>query len=910
MAASSHSIKTSLGQRNEPSPVRSRDVRPAETKSINGHSTLPRININTSLPGSVNGLPNDTKASPPLSNRGLDPIPRSSSDVNGRQAATASDAGKDKRTSGSFFSRLGMRATRKLKADGGSNRDSDSEFNGESRMDGTDASVFSSIVDGGGFIPRHKEPPRYIHIRTHFKKTHDREFDRMFLAQELVGTRPRLTDDGKVDDSLPSITVSVAGVGGRRRERTGGAIWATGFSKDGKYLAAAGKDVIVRIWAVISTQEERRAQEEEEASAGPGERLSAPVFVERPFKEFIGHTNEILDLAWSKNNFLLSASMDKTVRLWHISRDECLCTFKHKDLVTKVAFHPTDDRFFLAGSLDMVFRLWSIPDKTVAYSVHLPDLITAVAFTPDGKLAIAGLLNGLVMIFETEGLKFHSQIHAKSSRGKNSKGSKITGIQTIAMPMTAGGPGTEPGEVKIMVSSNDSRIRVYNLKDGSLDVKLKGHENTCTQISASFSDDARYVISGSEDGKAFIWKFGGTSFGDSNKQPGESFDAHGEIVTTARFAPVITKQLLSASGDPIYDLCNPPPVTLMSSDEVAATASQVALSEAGSQERGQGPDKPPPIPAQVKKPEYTPAYLARTEHHDGNIIVTSDDQGVLKVFRQDCAYVKRRHESWETGSAFSKKHAGFLGSGIGRSSSVRTRTSTGSAAQSRRGSMSGGPPGIVWGPPGTSKVTPDMIVSWRQNVEGGGGRPLSIGSIGNSGRNERSVSPAKNIRTSISGSRVRLAADARKQQYVPAASSKLGTHPVSLPSSPTSSATSHSQPRPRAATTTVAKKVTPSPLHVAVAEKDEGIEMRPQEEPQPSMSRARKDTNYTEARPEEPPVPSFSIKPAETFSFEPTDEATDVMRVDPAGASYGFWNLNRWKGLASLKGAQAQSAML
>ncbi|KUI65430.1 hypothetical protein VM1G_01255 [Cytospora mali] len=847
---------------------------------------------------------NTTANRPDSPASGLEPLPRQSSDLNGRQPAPTGDAGKDKKKSGSFLSRFGMRATRKAKAEAESIRDSDSELNGESRMDGTDASVFSSTVEGGGFIPRHKEPPRYIRIRAHNKKHHDREFNRMFLAQELVGTQPKLTEDGKVaDGGVAVVTVSVAGTGGRRREKTGGAIWATEFARDGRYLAAAGKDAIVRIWAVISTPEERRAQEEEEASVRPiGERLSAPVFVERPIKEFSGHTNEILDLTWSKNNFLLSTSMDKTVRLWHISRDECLCTFKHKDLVTKVAFHPTDDRFFLAGSLDMTLRLWSIPDKAVAYSVHLPDMVTAVAFTPDGKLAIAGLLNGLCMIYETEGLKFHSQIHAKSSRGKNSKGSKITGIQTIAMPLNSGGSGgTEPGEVKIMVSTNDSRIRVYKLKDGSLDVKFKGHENACTQISGSFSDDAQYIISGSEDRKTFIWKMGALAIGDSNKQPSESFDAHGDIVTTARFAPVKTRQLLSASGDPIYDLCNPPPVTLMPWDE-ATTASQTALSETGSQEKEQNQDKPPPpTPGLAKKPEYTPAYLARTEHRDGNIIVTSDDQGVIKVFRQDCAFAKRRHESWETGSAFSRKPGGILSSGIGRSSSIRTRTSAGSAAPSRRGSLSGGtaqpgnlPPGVVWGAPGTPKISSDMILSWRQNVEGGGGRPLSIaGSIGAPGRSERSISPAKHTRTPVSGSRANLAADARKQQYASAASSRLGNHG---PDSPTGSVASQGRRRPRTATVVEAKKIAPSPLQVTVTEEEQGKEKQSQEKPRPSTSREHSESKTAEeVVPDVPPVPSFSFRGAE--------DGESVLRLDPAGASYGFWNLNRWKGLASLRGS-------
>jgi WD40 repeat protein len=47
-----------------------------------------------------------------------------------------------------------------------------------------------------------------------------------------------------------------------------------------------------------------------------------------PYRTYSGHTADVLDLAWSKSQFVLSASMDKTVRLWHISMDDCLRVFK------------------------------------------------------------------------------------------------------------------------------------------------------------------------------------------------------------------------------------------------------------------------------------------------------------------------------------------------------------------------------------------------------------------------------------------------------------------------------------------------------------------------------------------------------------------------------------------------------
>jgi len=65
-------------------------------------------------------------------------------------------------------------------------------------------------------------------------------------------------------------------------------------------------------------------------SSGEGE--AAP-FHPKPLVVFSGHTSDILDCAWSKNLFLLSASSDKTCRLWHIYKPaHCLCTFYHNSI--------------------------------------------------------------------------------------------------------------------------------------------------------------------------------------------------------------------------------------------------------------------------------------------------------------------------------------------------------------------------------------------------------------------------------------------------------------------------------------------------------------------------------------------------------------------------------------------------
>lgn len=574
----------------------------------------------------------------------------------------------------------------------------------DTRPEGAEAHVFAEQVDKDNmsYSPRHPQPPAYIKVRARNKPRP--EFDRLFLAQELhCSKRRRLT---RVDSNKLRRKSSAT-----PEQHT---VWAMEFSRDGKYLAAAGNDMIVRVWQVLSSSDDRRRHEMQEsdsndwASIQP-EHLSAPVFQSKPIKEFEGHTSTILDLSWSKNNFLLSSSMDKSVRLWHVSRPECLCAFKHNDFVPSIAFHPKDDRFFLAGSLDARLRLWSIPDKSVAYSAKVPDMITAVAFTPDGKYAIAGCLNGQCNFYETEGLKYQTQLHVRSSRGTNARGSKITAIQAHYGPS---------GEVKLLITSNDSRVRLYNIRDKNLELKFKGNENNSSQIRASLSDDGRYVVSGSEDRKAYIWSMH-TADGDKReKRPLEIFDAHDSITTCVCFAPIKTRQLLGKSEDPVYDLCNPPPVTLMSRAE-----------RAGSQSSSRPPTESGSVlhtPAEFERPKESAGYVKRSAHNDGNIVVTADYHGMIKVFRQDCAWRKRRIDDWDRASLFGKR-----GGRSSRSGSVATKASQPSLRDGRTSA--------------TSQVaSSDRILSWRQGISSSSNIATGESSPRSKASN-RSQSPRKSL---------------------------------------------------------------------------------------------------------------------------------------------------------------------
>ncbi|XP_073952072.1 WD repeat-containing protein 44 isoform X5 [Choristoneura fumiferana] len=334
-----------------------------------------------------------------------------------------------------------------------------------------------------------------------------------------------------------------------------GAVWCCKFSVCGRLLATAGQDKLLRVWvardAYAMFQDMRtKYNAEQKSSPTPSQEslasLTAPPppddaaplgasapFHPKPFCTYSGHTSDLLDVSWSKNYFILSSSMDKTVRLWHISRGECLCCFQHIDFVTAIVFHPRDDRYFLSGSLDGKLRLWNIPDKKVAVWNEVDGktkLITAANFCQNGKFAVVGTYDGRCIFYTTDQLKYHTQIDVRSTRGKNSTGRKISGIE----PM--------PNDDKILVTSNDSRIRLYDLRDLNLSCKYKGYVNVSSQIKASFSHDGKYIVSGSENQCIYIWKtchdyskF--TSVRRDRNDFWEGIKAHNAVVTCAVFAP-------------------------------------------------------------------------------------------------------------------------------------------------------------------------------------------------------------------------------------------------------------------------------------------------------------------------------------------------------------------------------------
>ncbi|KAK6114128.1 WD domain G-beta repeat family protein [Brugia pahangi] len=350
-----------------------------------------------------------------------------------------------------------------------------------------------------------------------------------------------------------------------------GAVWCMKFSLCGRLLATAGQDSIIRVWVLrnhlsyFNALRDRYNSHSKKISMTVGENMlqnpiqdiendlrsssttlgesagsstshddesnsvTTALMASKPLCTYRSHTADVLDLSWSRNYFILSSGMDRTVKLWHLSRPECLCCFQHMDFVTCIAFMPKDDRYFLSGSLDGKLRLWHIPDKKVALwnEVEQVKFITAIAFAKNGKFAVVGTYDGRCFFYTTDQLKYHTVIDVRSTRGKNARGHKVTGLAVH-------------GD-KLLVTSNDSRIRMYDLRDMALTCKFKGAQNERSQIRASLSPDGKHIVCGSEDRFIYIWTTADLpstlSVRKDRNDSWQRLRGHSACVTVAIFAP-------------------------------------------------------------------------------------------------------------------------------------------------------------------------------------------------------------------------------------------------------------------------------------------------------------------------------------------------------------------------------------
>ncbi|CAG9334498.1 unnamed protein product [Blepharisma stoltei] len=296
--------------------------------------------------------------------------------------------------------------------------------------------------------------------------------------------------------------------------------WIMKFSESSKHLAVTGNSGIISIYDTNLMINE------------------SEILKSTPTQILTHHTDKVTDLSWNQAGLLISASLDCTVRLWNKSENP-IFTYQHPCPVHSVCFHPTISGYFATAAEDRIIRIFNITSGQVEANYKVASDIYVIKYSPLGDFLVAGLSHGKVMLYQSPNsdlrLRFHSILKSRNRSGFKCFGKKVTGLEFTNNDL-------------LLITTNDSRLRLFQYKTSNLIQKYKGTSNSKFPISASFSSDFDRIICGSEKGKFFIWKTLGEN-SEKDPEKNNNFEAFGpRSQKVAEFSMFSPKRVVSLAN--------------------------------------------------------------------------------------------------------------------------------------------------------------------------------------------------------------------------------------------------------------------------------------------------------------------------------------------------------------------------
>ncbi|CAK8690838.1 unnamed protein product [Clavelina lepadiformis] len=216
-----------------------------------------------------------------------------------------------------------------------------------------------------------------------------------------------------------------------------------------------------------------------------------------------GHQQLVYDIHWSNNDEkVVSSSGDGTAQVWDLSdKSKSTHTLPHPAYVYTAAFHPSAQYLIATGGYDSVIRVWSIATSTAQMLQELVghrSFINSLAFDFSSLNLYSVDSSGLIVSWNC-----HSHERPKKNiRTTWSLKNKFD--ERELKDICINSVQVHPGNNKLLLHCRDSTVRMFDVRIHTL-VSYNGAVNHRQLIRSTLTPCGSFVVSGSEDGCAYVW---------------------------------------------------------------------------------------------------------------------------------------------------------------------------------------------------------------------------------------------------------------------------------------------------------------------------------------------------------------------------------------------------------------------
>ncbi|UYV75476.1 GNB2L1 [Cordylochernes scorpioides] len=204
-----------------------------------------------------------------------------------------------------------------------------------------------------------------------------------------------------------------------------------------------------------------------------------------------GHNGWVTQIStnYSHPNIIISSSRDKSLIIWKITEDNNNCGIPHKRLKGHGHFvsdctTSIDGTHALSASWDKTMRLWDLnTGVSIKRFVGHKNDVTSVSMSADSRIIASGSRDKTVKIWNTNGdKKFEFEDHTEW----------VSAVSFL------------PNETRDLVSAGwDKQVNLWNMYRCRLKSRYVGHRHQVNALTVS--PDGNVCLSGSKDGKILMW---------------------------------------------------------------------------------------------------------------------------------------------------------------------------------------------------------------------------------------------------------------------------------------------------------------------------------------------------------------------------------------------------------------------